>query len=171
MLSQLQHGPLSHRSLWGRSKQGCLRSHIGYHGCPQPPAQHSCRSGSPLRPCPRCGPDLPARSRGQSSLLQHQGSGQAGAAHEGVWRGQPRSPWHRPSWQSLASKMAPSSSPAVLRQESQELWKKLGIEPRGIDREIVECMHRTTYGRGQRLCEPDTAGPANCAWPTAGAAP
>ena len=28
----------------------------------------------------------------------------------------------------------------------QELWKKLGIEPRGIDREIVECMHRTTMG-------------------------
>lgn len=26
------------------------------------------------------------------------------------------------------------------------LWKKLGIEPRGIDREIVECMHRTTMG-------------------------
>jgi anaerobic carbon-monoxide dehydrogenase catalytic subunit len=28
----------------------------------------------------------------------------------------------------------------------QKLWKKLGIEPRGIDREIVECMHRTTMG-------------------------
>lgn len=28
----------------------------------------------------------------------------------------------------------------------QELWKKLGIEPRGIDREIVECMHRTHMG-------------------------
>jgi len=28
----------------------------------------------------------------------------------------------------------------------QELWKKLGIEPRGIDREIVECMHRTNMG-------------------------
>ncbi len=28
----------------------------------------------------------------------------------------------------------------------QEIWKKLGIEPRGIDREIVECMHRTTMG-------------------------
>jgi carbon-monoxide dehydrogenase catalytic subunit len=28
----------------------------------------------------------------------------------------------------------------------QDLWKKLGIEPRGIDREIVECMHRTTMG-------------------------
>jgi carbon-monoxide dehydrogenase catalytic subunit len=26
------------------------------------------------------------------------------------------------------------------------LWKKLGIEPRGIDREIVECMHRTHMG-------------------------
>lgn len=28
----------------------------------------------------------------------------------------------------------------------QELWKRLGIEPRGIDREIVECMHRTHIG-------------------------
>ncbi len=27
-----------------------------------------------------------------------------------------------------------------------ELWKKLGIEPRGIDREIVESMHRTAMG-------------------------
>jgi len=27
-----------------------------------------------------------------------------------------------------------------------DLWKKLGIEPRGIDREIVECMHRTHMG-------------------------
>jgi carbon-monoxide dehydrogenase catalytic subunit len=27
-----------------------------------------------------------------------------------------------------------------------ELWKNLGINPRGIDREIVECMHRTHMG-------------------------
>jgi len=27
-----------------------------------------------------------------------------------------------------------------------ELWNKLGIDPRGIDREIVECMHRTHIG-------------------------
>jgi carbon-monoxide dehydrogenase catalytic subunit len=27
-----------------------------------------------------------------------------------------------------------------------ELWRKLGIEPRGIDQEIVECMHRTHTG-------------------------
>jgi carbon-monoxide dehydrogenase catalytic subunit len=27
-----------------------------------------------------------------------------------------------------------------------ELWKKLGIDPRGVDREIVECMHRTHIG-------------------------
>jgi len=27
-----------------------------------------------------------------------------------------------------------------------ELWGKLGIDPRGIDREIVECMHRTHIG-------------------------
>jgi carbon-monoxide dehydrogenase catalytic subunit len=27
-----------------------------------------------------------------------------------------------------------------------ELWKNLGIDPRGVDREIVECMHRTHIG-------------------------
>jgi carbon-monoxide dehydrogenase catalytic subunit len=27
-----------------------------------------------------------------------------------------------------------------------KLWTELGIEPRGIDREIVECMHRTNMG-------------------------
>jgi len=27
-----------------------------------------------------------------------------------------------------------------------ELWRKLGIMPRGVDREIVECMHRTHIG-------------------------
>ena len=27
-----------------------------------------------------------------------------------------------------------------------ELWQKLGVDPRGIDREIVECMHRTHIG-------------------------
>jgi carbon-monoxide dehydrogenase catalytic subunit len=28
----------------------------------------------------------------------------------------------------------------------QELWRKLGIVPRGIDREVVEVMHRSTMG-------------------------
>jgi carbon-monoxide dehydrogenase catalytic subunit len=28
----------------------------------------------------------------------------------------------------------------------QELWRKLGVVPRGIDREVVEIMHRTTMG-------------------------
>lgn len=27
-----------------------------------------------------------------------------------------------------------------------ELWKSLGVDPRGIDREIVECLHRTNMG-------------------------
>ena len=31
-------------------------------------------------------------------------------------------------------------------ESRQELWKKLGIDPRGIDREIVEIMHRTHIG-------------------------
>jgi len=31
-------------------------------------------------------------------------------------------------------------------QKRQDLWRKLGIDPRGIDREIVEIMHRTHMG-------------------------
>ena len=40
------------------------------------------------------------------------------------------------------------SLPFTSRAPAQRLalWKKLGIEPRGIDREIVECMHRTHMG-------------------------
>ncbi len=31
-------------------------------------------------------------------------------------------------------------------KKTQALWRKLGIIPRGVDREIVECMHRTHMG-------------------------
>ncbi|MBI5529784.1 MAG: anaerobic carbon-monoxide dehydrogenase catalytic subunit [Deltaproteobacteria bacterium] len=31
----------------------------------------------------------------------------------------------------------------------QAIWKELGIEPRGVDREVVESMHRTTMGVDQ----------------------
>lgn len=31
----------------------------------------------------------------------------------------------------------------------QEIWRKMGVLPRGIDREIVECMHRTHMGVDQ----------------------
>ena len=31
-------------------------------------------------------------------------------------------------------------------EKRKEVWKKAGVEPRNIDREIVECMHRTTMG-------------------------
>ncbi|MEW6291399.1 MAG: anaerobic carbon-monoxide dehydrogenase catalytic subunit [Thermodesulfobacteriota bacterium] len=34
-------------------------------------------------------------------------------------------------------------------KKRQELWKRLGIEPRGIDREVVEMMHRTHMGVDQ----------------------
>ena len=34
-------------------------------------------------------------------------------------------------------------------KKRQEIWKKLGIEPRNIDREIVEMMHRTHIGNDQ----------------------
>jgi len=33
----------------------------------------------------------------------------------------------------------------------QEIWKKLGVEPRGVDREIVEIMHRTHMGVDQDI--------------------
>ena len=34
-------------------------------------------------------------------------------------------------------------------QARQELWQRLGVTPRGIDREVVESMHRTTMGVDQ----------------------
>ena len=34
-------------------------------------------------------------------------------------------------------------------QKRQEIWKKLGVEPRGVDREVVEMMHRTHMGVDQ----------------------
>jgi carbon-monoxide dehydrogenase catalytic subunit len=34
-------------------------------------------------------------------------------------------------------------------KKRQEIWRKLGIAPRGIDREIVELMHRTSIGVDQ----------------------
>ncbi len=34
-------------------------------------------------------------------------------------------------------------------QKRQEVWKKLGVTPRGIDREIVETLHRTHIGNDQ----------------------
>ncbi|NOQ45328.1 MAG: anaerobic carbon-monoxide dehydrogenase catalytic subunit, partial [Desulfobulbaceae bacterium] len=34
-------------------------------------------------------------------------------------------------------------------KKQQEIWKKQGVEPRGIDREVVEMMHRTHMGVDQ----------------------
>jgi carbon-monoxide dehydrogenase catalytic subunit len=33
----------------------------------------------------------------------------------------------------------------------QAIWRELGIVPRGVDREVVECMHRTTMGVDQEF--------------------
>ena len=41
-----------------------------------------------------------------------------------------------------------------------DLWKKLDVIPRGIDREIVEIMHRTHMGVDQDYQEPDETGVA-----------
>jgi carbon-monoxide dehydrogenase catalytic subunit len=34
-------------------------------------------------------------------------------------------------------------------EKRQEIWRKLGITPRGIDREVVETLHRTNMGNDQ----------------------
>jgi carbon-monoxide dehydrogenase catalytic subunit len=34
-------------------------------------------------------------------------------------------------------------------KKQQQIWRKLGVEPRGIDREVVETMHRTHMGVDQ----------------------
>jgi len=34
-------------------------------------------------------------------------------------------------------------------KKRQELWRKLGLVPRGVDREVVELMHRTSMGTDQ----------------------
>ncbi len=34
-------------------------------------------------------------------------------------------------------------------KKRQELWKKLGVTPRGVDREVVEALHRTHIGDDQ----------------------
>src|SRR5512140_280961 len=36
-------------------------------------------------------------------------------------------------------------------KKRQEIWKKLGLAPRAIDREVVEMMHRTTMGVDQEM--------------------
>ncbi len=36
-------------------------------------------------------------------------------------------------------------------KKQQAIWKKLGVEPRGIDREVVETMHRTHMGVDQEF--------------------
>ncbi len=47
-------------------------------------------------------------------------------------------------------------------QTRQELWEKVGVAPRGIDREVVELMHRTHMGVDQHY-ENILLGAARCA--------
>ncbi len=53
----------------------------------------------------------------------------------------------------------------------QEKWKKEGVEPRAIDREVVEIMHRTHMGVDQDYKNLMKQGTRTARWPTAGAAP
>lgn len=39
--------------------------------------------------------------------------------------------------------------PTRAPKKRQELWRKLGVWPRGLDREVVECLHRTHIGDDQ----------------------
>ena len=47
----------------------------------------------------------------------------------------------KPEGQQLMARRAP--------QPRQEIWEKLGIMPRAVDREVVEALHRTTMGVDQ----------------------
>ena len=47
----------------------------------------------------------------------------------------------KPQGQQLMARRAP--------QPRQEIWEKLGITPRAVDREVVEALHRTTMGVDQ----------------------
>jgi len=49
----------------------------------------------------------------------------------------------------------------------QEIWKNLGVTPRGIDREVVELMHRTHMGVDQEYKDLLTAAAA-ALWPMDG---
>ena len=62
-----------------------------------------------------------------------------------------KSPWTSPksARTSSASRRASSSSLKTPPKKRQEIWRNLGVVPRGIDREIVELMHRTHMGVDQ----------------------
>ena len=45
-----------------------------------------------------------------------------------------------------APRKAPSSRQLRAPEEQRRRWEKIGITPRGIDREIVELLHRTHHG-------------------------
>ncbi|MDD4497311.1 MAG: anaerobic carbon-monoxide dehydrogenase catalytic subunit [Methanosarcinaceae archaeon] len=51
---------------------------------------------------------------------------------------------------SLIAEFGKQAGPICFTRRAPEarikLWQKIGIDPRGIDREIVECMHRTHIG-------------------------
>ena len=61
----------------------------------------------------------------------------------------------------------PSRAPPKKRQE---IWRELGIAPRGIDREVVECCTAPTMGVDQDSEHILRARHAQLRWPTAGAA-
>ncbi len=57
--------------------------------------------------------------------------------------------WARRRWANGASQEGEIYYAKRAPQARYELWKKLDIIPRGIDREIVEIMHRTHMGVDQ----------------------
>ncbi|BCO07803.1 carbon-monoxide dehydrogenase catalytic subunit [Desulfolithobacter dissulfuricans] len=55
-------------------------------------------------------------------------------------------------WASFGSQRSQVCFVSRLPEKQQETWRKLGITPRGVDREITEMMHRTHMG-----CDNDAA--------------
>ncbi len=62
---------------------------------------------------------------------------------------QSRATWPTSTWPNSGSS-EDSLAPVVRApHKRQELWQSLGVTPRGIDREVVEALHRTHIGDDQ----------------------
>ncbi len=138
-----------------------------------------------LRPRPRrrahaAGDRAAARSRARPSPTRS-----SSPRSPATWASRPRartsssSPSRSPTarWRSSGSRPASSASPPARPQKRQDLWRKLDVVPRGIDREIVEAHapHRagqrpertsTLLDAAIKYCARPAAGAARCSPPT-----
>ena len=58
---------------------------------------------------------------------------------------------------------------SVAPPKRQAIWKEQDVNPAGVDRMVVESMHRTPHGRDHDYQPPAHARPSAPRWPTAGA--